>query len=60
MIEKIEWIFDNLQRLQGVPVNETNVAILFGTHIRLRDVYNELKGGADSAEESARATTNFE
>lgn len=60
MLEKLEWVFDNLQRLQGIPVNENNVAILFGTHIRLRDVYNELKGGADDAEESARTTTNFE
>lgn len=53
MIENIVWIFDNLQRLQGVPVNENNVNILFLSLVKLKEVYQTLqKEGEDGDAET--------
>lgn len=53
MLENIVWIFDNLQRLQGVPVNENNVNILFLSLVKLKEVYKTLqKEGEDGDAET--------
>jgi hypothetical protein len=43
MKEKLAWIFDNIQKLEGVPLTEHNVDIIkFSLHY-LREVYAELE-----------------
>lgn len=41
MKEKLSWIYENLQRLQGVPVIENNIGILATSLLYLKQLYDE-------------------
>lgn len=44
LLENIAWVFENIQKLEGVPATETNISIMFLALMKLKDAYNELKG----------------
>lgn len=43
MKEKIEWCYDKIQLLNGVPVTEHNLSILTGIMMNLKEMYKELE-----------------
>lgn len=56
MKEKLSAIYDRLQTLQIKPT-QANMEILLQTLYDLKDIYNHLEGGVDSAAED-RTTVN--
>lgn len=43
MKEKLEWCYDKIQLLNGVPVTEHNLSILTGIMMNLKEMYKELE-----------------
>ena len=43
MKEKLEWCYDKIQLLNGVPVTEHNLSILTGIMVNLKEMYKELE-----------------
>lgn len=43
MLENLAWIFENIQKLEGVPVTEHNISILFLTLVKLKEIHHTLE-----------------
>ena len=49
-MDDLEWIFDNLQKLEGVPLTEHNVSIIFMALIKLKELYHTLEKEGNDGE----------
>ena len=56
-MDDLEWIFDNLQKLEGVPLTENNVSIIFMALIKLKELYHKLEKEGNDGEESSENRT---